>query len=412
MSRMRLVFLVHVFLLILSYLGEGDQFVRTGGEVLAASSTITTKRIKDMQLGEVIQIGANKFVKIGSNQYMAVEPYTCADPVLTYAGASKSFSYTGNFQTFTAYAGCQYKVELWGARGGSGTGNTMYGNGAYVSGTIIMQANNNWYFYLGGNGYDRSGWNGGGISRFSQHYGGGASDLRTINSTWNDSDSLRSRIIVAAGGSGAAALSNNSTSSSNYSGTLNRGAHAGGLSGYNGNGSVYSCGTRRNPTIALAGGGTQISGGTAMTCSGGCMYGTANSGSFGTGAKDYNHASYDSGGGGGGWYGGGGGVTTDCHITSSAGGSSYISGHTGCVAVTSLSDTTPKSGCTTGTTNNACSLSPTGLSFTDTVMIDGAGYSWTNVKGALRQMPNPAGGYYAAGVGHTGNGAARITRLN
>ena len=99
-------------------------------------------------------------------------------------------------------------------------------------------------------------------------------------------------------------------------------------------------------------------------------------------------------------------------VYTGAGGSSYISGHTGCVGVTSLSDTTPKSGCTTGTTNNACSLSPTGLSFTDTVMIDGAGYSWTNVKGSLQQMPNPAGGYYASGVGHTGNGYARITRLN
>ena len=48
----------------------------------------------------------------------------------------------------------------------------------------------------------------------------------------------------------------------------------------------------------------------------------------------------------------------------------------------------------------------------DTVMIDGAGYSWTNTKGALQQMPNPSGGYYDSGVGHSGNGFARITFLH
>ena len=44
-------------------------------------------------------------------------------------------------------------------------------------------------------------------------------------------------------------------------------------------------------------------------------------------------------------------------------------------------------------------------------MIDGAGYKWTNTKQGLQQMPNPNGGYYASGVGHSGNGAARITYL-
>ena len=44
-------------------------------------------------------------------------------------------------------------------------------------------------------------------------------------------------------------------------------------------------------------------------------------------------------------------------------------------------------------------------------MIDGAGYSWTNTKGSLQAMPNPSGGNYASGVGHSGNGYARITYL-
>lgn len=63
----------------------------------------------------------------------------------------------------------------------------------------------------------------------------------------------------------------------------------------------------------------------------------------------------------------------------------------------------------TGTSDNLYDINYCGKVFTDTVMIDGAGYSWTNTKGALEQMPNPNGGYYVSGVGHSGNGYARIT---
>ena len=44
-------------------------------------------------------------------------------------------------------------------------------------------------------------------------------------------------------------------------------------------------------------------------------------------------------------------------------------------------------------------------------MVDGQGYAWTNTKGSLQQMPNPAGGYYNLGAGHSGNGFARITYI-
>ena len=45
-------------------------------------------------------------------------------------------------------------------------------------------------------------------------------------------------------------------------------------------------------------------------------------------------------------------------------------------------------------------------------MIDGNGHIWTNVDTGTDSnnlMPNPLGGYYSLGVGHTGNGYARIT---
>lgn len=79
------------------------------------------------------------------------------------------------------------------------------------------------------------------------------------------------------------------------------------------------------------------------------------------------------------------------------------------VGFATVTTSTSKSGCTTGNAIEACSLSPYGYKFSDTVMIDGAGYKWTNTRGAREQMPNPSGGYYASGKGHEGAGYARIT---
>lgn len=42
-------------------------------------------------------------------------------------------------------------------------------------------------------------------------------------------------------------------------------------------------------------------------------------------------------------------------------------------------------------------------------MIDGQGFSWTDIKGTLFGMPSPVGG---TETGHTGNGYARITFIS
>ncbi len=394
------VFLAATLLLLPFWRGDKHTSGAARGEVLATASTLTTKKIKDVRPGESIQIGSSKYIKIAANRYQAVKPYTCADPVLTYAGASKNFTYTGNYQTFTAYAGCQYKVELWGAQGGTLGG--VGGSGGYSSGRIQFTGKKDLYIYVGEHTTTTitAAWNGGSQGPTSNSEGGGAggggaTDIRTVSGSWNNSSSLLSRVIVAGGGGGA----------SNYcsGGCRSNGGAGGGLTACTGSCGNKSCGSCSSGNYAK--GGTQISGGTSTGATG-CV---GVNGGFGFGGSS---SSAYGGAGGSGWYGGGGGGCWSCVVYSGSGGSSYISGHTGCVAVTSLSDTTPKAGCTTGTTNNACSLSPTGLSFTDTVMIDGAGYSWTNVKGSLQSMPNPSGGYYASGTGHTGHGAARITRLN
>ena len=73
-------------------------------------------------------------------------------------------------------------------------------------------------------------------------------------------------------------------------------------------------------------------------------------------------------GGGGGYY--GGDTTTTAPMTT-VGGSSFISGHLGCDAITGEDDRTP-----TGQP-----IHYSGKKFTNTIMIDGAGYSWTDVIG-------------------------------
>jgi hypothetical protein len=46
----------------------------------------------------------------------------------------------------------------------------------------------------------------------------------------------------------------------------------------------------------------------------------------------------------------------------------------------------------------------------DTTMIDGFGYTWTNTKNSVIQMPTPNGNLYPIGQGHEGNGYATITQ--
>ena len=311
------------------------------------------------------------------------------------------YSSSGNYE-YTVPRNGFYKIELWGAQGGSslldngtrnitsanclldGKGKCFGGYGSYTSGIIQLYKDEILYLFVGGQGtsgiksQDASGgYNGGGIGTWDNSddeadgAGGGATDVRLVSGEWNDATSLASRIMVAAGGGGASdavsglaggGLTNSNITITNY--TVSKFTEVNQVSGY-----AFGIGqdgviVRRNNPISGAGGGY-----------------------YGGYALDNGKNFYNFGGGG----------------------SSYISGHTGCVAITSSSDTTPKSNCTTGTTDNSCSVHYSNRKFIDTVMIDGLGYSWTNEKGELEAMPNPEGGYYASGVGKSGDGTIKIT---
>ena len=263
-----------------------------------------------------------------------------------------------------------YKCECWGAQGGSlgaySLGSPTGGKGAYTLGLISLASDNAIYIYVGQQGsrttggtISGGGWNGGGNGDASDHGensrtgGGGSTDIRLTSGNWNAWASLKSRIMVAGAGGG--------------SGGNGDPGDAGSLTGYAGD--VWDAGK----------GGSQTAGGAGATGS----YGASSPGGFGYGGTGKSYAS----GGGSGYYGGGGGAR-DKLDGCGGGGSSFISGHTGCNAITSSS--TSSNIVHTGQPNHY-----SGYVFTNTVM-----------KAGNEVMPSPTGG---TETGHSGNGYCKIT---
>lgn len=286
------------------------------------------------------------------------------DPIL--------YSYTQSIQEFTAPGSSIYCIECWGSPGYGSYG----GKGSYVKGDIYLSKDQVLYIYCGGNTSDFNGsikggsWGG---------RSGGSTDVRISNGSWDDTQSLRSRIIVASG---------ESTGGVFYEAS-NIGPNAGGLIGYDSvsiDASVTS-GMYHNT------GATQTSGGIVKV-----QHEPGYNGSFGKGGNCYGNGSIGSGGGSG-YYGGAGGGANPVNPETGSTGSCFISGHEGCDAIDS-------SGSHTGQPNHY-----SGFIFNNTLMIDGSGYRWTTVKDSLYQMPNPLGGYYNIGIGHNGQGYCRISKI-
>lgn len=185
----------------------------------------------------------------------------------------------------------KYKLECWGARGGA-TGTPLsdgfyYGKGGYSSGELTLKKETTLYLYVGLDGRKGYSFNGGGYATSCS--GGGATDIRLVGGTWDNEQSLLSRIIVAGGGGGCYDA---------YDGGGGGGLKGGIGRGWNG-----------RPTF----GGTQYEGGRSIPDDGSC------DGLFGKGATPSKPSPYT--GGGGGWY---GGACADSSKYGSGGGSGYV----------------------------------------------------------------------------------------
>ena len=327
---------------------------------------------------------------------------------LGYNGSTEwLYNYIGNSQKFRAPKTGNYKIELWGAQGcdDSETGygyNYVCGKGAYTSGIINLKKDTNLYVYVGSAGTLTSSYNGGGIGfNTSVRYGGGATDIRYFESVpseenlYEKSDiGLRSRIMVAGAGGGSV---------NRYQTVV---GDAGGINTNN----AYQIGYDNY----YATGGTQTSGGIVNNHNTVAQQATAgrfgiggNGGGFTSNCTSCTNGSF---GGGAGYYGGAGGSNVINGSLPSAGGSSFISGHTGCVALKSSESNDPLANCSSGTSDITCSYHYSGFKFTDTVMIDGTGCSWTNEKtNQCDGMPSHDGTEKI--IGNTGNGYAKITLI-
>ena len=154
-----------------------------------------------------------------------------------------NFDYTGAEQTFVAPVSGTYKVELWGAQGG--TLEHEGGLGGYSVGYTKFNANNIKYINVGGQGshgnYHKSeigyggagGYNGGGtgglaatINESSKIYyyvsgsgGGGATHLSNKSGLLKSLNNYRSDIIIVAGGGGGDASWRSAGSAGGYKGS-------------------------------------------------------------------------------------------------------------------------------------------------------------------------------------------------
>lgn len=200
----------------LTYQGEGDGAIAVSSDEnnlgSARSQTITVQTTN----GAV-------------SKNVTIRQAACPFP----SGNVANFGYTGAVQEITLPKG-RYKIQCWGAQGGSNAAYSSYGitaqaggKGGYSEGVLTLTQKTTLYIFVGGQGGSsgNGGWNGGGGGSGSSSYnssgtngvsrmgcGGGATDIALVTSSMTyssyrnnrSSASLLSRIIVAGGGSGGA----------------------------------------------------------------------------------------------------------------------------------------------------------------------------------------------------------------
>lgn len=360
--------------------------------------TITNKTSKDYEVAKILESvknNSNITVTVGVSEGSLLDKNASKKFIITLTNNTSSTqvgtvvyqyrfeetlsSYVlGNYSTPNAYTVTipytgEYKIELWGAQGGTST--AVGGKGGYTSGNIILNANTTLYVYVGGQGakssvsstYTSGGYNGGGGAHWGAASGGGATDVRLTGGNWNDFNSLKSRIMVA--GAGGGGLNFDSRGAGSYAGGLT----AGDTIGYSGTTVSNTAATQTKGGVHTTGYGSTVIQGT--------------DGGFGTGGQGGSESQFKhgSGGGGAGYYGGSGGSARDY---GGSGGSSFISGYSGCNAINSSSTSS-------NITHSGQANHYSGYKFTDAKMIAGNA-----------SMTSPTG---STEIGHAGNGYARIT---
>lgn len=213
-----------------------------------------------------------------------------------------NFDYTGGEQEFTTPCSGEYKLETWGASGGTYNEKNSGGKGGYSKGNILLNKNTFLYINVGEKGNGIAGatelkntYNGGGganATKCEVSSGGGATHISTNSGILSTLEDYKSNILIVSGGGGAGGL-------------YGYGGNAGGYIGLAGEATTTNFSPEKGYNVGY--GGNQFQGGSGY-----------NKGSFGQGGIGYSNVCSAMGGGSG-LYGGGGG-----YINPGGGGSSYI----------------------------------------------------------------------------------------
>lgn len=224
----------------------------------------------------------------------------------------QQFGYTGSIQTFEAPETGTYKLEVWGAQGGSADASVHGGYGGYSIGYIDLDAGDILYVCVGGRGGGNAtsdtnlvGYNGGGAANFGgkRGNGGGATHIAKVTGILSSLSSNINDILIVAGGGGGAGQ---------YGGNDKGDGGSGG--GYIGGHGLYNDSTTGDSNSHTGSGGTQLAGGDTDN------YSEQSVGSFGQGASRDGSSLWGGSGGGGGFYGGG----ASTNNAGAGGGSGYI----------------------------------------------------------------------------------------
>jgi hypothetical protein len=179
-----------------------------------ASTNISSQNITDSLVGDFLNIGCwesntdfatgfyldnLKIIRMpGTTEhtdacYVTTTIHEATLQYLQKAYVVKDFAYTGTVQSFTAPVSGNYKLEVWGASGGDGTENNQAigshgGLGGYANGMVSLKKGQTVLVNIGGVGTGSTGlgtgggYNGGGNGGTNGYGGGGATDIRAIDS--------------------------------------------------------------------------------------------------------------------------------------------------------------------------------------------------------------------------------------
>ena len=264
----------------------------------------------------------------GENSYTGTINGFNTSVSVPFTFSSRTFNYTGSMQTFVVPVSGQYRLEVWGAQGGTSSSHTG-GLGGYTNVSKCLtggSSGDTLYVGVGGTtATANGGWNGGGC-------GNGWNASCDCGAGVSSTDYTQSSTVYAAGGGGATHIGTVNAQLRNYASDQRNPNYIYAVAGGGGGGSEGNNGGAGGKLNGLDGYGNYkgYGGSSTLQAGGAGGYGkTSANGSFGQGGTANRLTSvssgvsrYWAGGGGGGLYGGGGGdwSTSNSSLSYSGGG--------------------------------------------------------------------------------------------